>query len=118
MCPRLHGTAGSGESDDSHPGDAVFRFSPAGTIIMSLLPARPRRWFPADRRSAARARRRVVLRGLRFESLEDRSLLSVALVGDVAPGVPGSFPSHLTAVGSTLYFTAADGSHGVELWKT
>jgi ELWxxDGT repeat protein len=29
-----------------------------------------------------------------------------------------SFPSSLTAVGGTLYFTADDGEHGEELWKT
>ncbi len=29
-----------------------------------------------------------------------------------------SYPSELTAVGKTLYFTADDGMHGVELWRS
>ena len=43
------------------------------------------------------------------------------LVKDVHPtsGVyAGSYPSHLTNVGGILYFTADDGVHGTELWKS
>jgi ELWxxDGT repeat protein len=41
-------------------------------------------------------------------------------IGSPGPGgtINGSNPMRLTAVGSTLYFTADDGVHGVELWKT
>ncbi len=43
------------------------------------------------------------------------------LVKDIHPsgGVyAGSYPSQLTNVGGILYFTADDGEHGTELWKT
>ena len=30
----------------------------------------------------------------------------------------GSYPARLTVVGSTLFFTAGDGTHGCEVWKT
>src|SRR5262249_9160115 len=40
------------------------------------------------------------------------------LVNDLHPGSDGSDPSYLTAVGSTLFFQANDGSHGIELWKS
>jgi ELWxxDGT repeat protein len=44
--------------------------------------------------------------------------LSTRRVKDIALGLPGSSPAHLTAAGTSLYFTANDGSHGTELWKT
>src|SRR5205085_187558 len=34
------------------------------------------------------------------------------------PGYFGSNPSNLTNVNGTLYFTANDGPHGYELWKS
>jgi ELWxxDGT repeat protein len=40
------------------------------------------------------------------------------LVEDIDPGGAGSDPKDLTVVGQTLYFTAADGSSGRELWRT
>jgi len=40
-----------------------------------------------------------------------------ALVKDINPN-GSSNPSHLTAVGSTLFFAANDGVHGNELWKS
>jgi ELWxxDGT repeat protein len=40
------------------------------------------------------------------------------LVRDINPGAAHSNPQSLTPVGGTLYFTATDGTHGVELWKT
>ena len=41
-------------------------------------------------------------------------------VADILPGGGDAFStaSRFVAVGSTLYFTADDGTHGVELWKT
>jgi ELWxxDGT repeat protein len=35
-----------------------------------------------------------------------------------APGEWGSYPSYLTNVNGTLFFTAADGTHGRELWTS
>jgi len=54
------------------------------------------------------------------ESLEARALLSVtpAMVADINPGAPSSNASQLVAIGSTTYFTANDGVHGQELWKS
>ncbi len=45
------------------------------------------------------------------------------LVADIRPenpygGNPGSYPDQLTDVGGTLYFSAHDGIHGRELWKS
>src|SRR5262249_40095471 len=54
------------------------------------------------------------------EALEDRALLSStpAMVADIVPGSGSSNVQNLTAIGSTIYFTANDGTHGVELWKS
>jgi ELWxxDGT repeat protein len=40
------------------------------------------------------------------------------LIVDINPGPASSNPSHLVAIGSTTYFTAYDGVHGLELWKS
>jgi large repetitive protein len=37
---------------------------------------------------------------------------------DIAPGRGLSFPSGFTDVGGILYFTADDGTHGEELWRS
>src|SRR5262249_58032778 len=34
------------------------------------------------------------------------------------PGSGSSLPNHLTAVGGTLFFSAFDPAHGIELWKS
>ncbi|MFN0054661.1 MAG: ELWxxDGT repeat protein [Planctomycetales bacterium] len=54
------------------------------------------------------------------ETLEARALLSStpAIVADIMPGSDTSNPQNLLAIGSTTYFTANDGEHGLELWKT
>src|SRR5207247_9267055 len=36
----------------------------------------------------------------------------------IDPGAGTSFPSGLTDVAGTVYFDAADGPHGTELWKS
>ena len=40
------------------------------------------------------------------------------LLKDIAPGPRSSTPTDLTTVDRTTFFTADDGTHGIELWKT
>jgi ELWxxDGT repeat protein len=40
------------------------------------------------------------------------------LVRDINPGSGGSYPADLTNVNGTLFFSATNGVHGVELWKS
>ena len=40
------------------------------------------------------------------------------MVKDINSGSGSSSPSHLAAVGNTLYFRATDGTNGYELWKS
>ena len=55
------------------------------------------------------------------EALESRELMTaqVSQLGDlnVVPEEGSSNPQELTAIGNTVYFTAADKTHGRELWK-
>ena len=51
----------------------------------------------------------------------DGSQAGTVLVKDIDPDADGYDeygPSYLTAVGGTLFFTADDGIHGEELWKS
>src|SRR5262249_58532624 len=53
----------------------------------------------------------------------DGTEAGTVLVKDINPGSAfgygyGSRPYELTAVGGTLFFTADDGAHGRELWKS
>ncbi len=51
----------------------------------------------------------------------DGTAAGTVLVKDINPGVGSSFSNFYTvptAVNGTLYFTAIDGAHGPELWKT
>jgi ELWxxDGT repeat protein len=40
-----------------------------------------------------------------------------ARVADINPGGPGADPESLTNVNGTLFFSADDGTTGIELWK-
>ena len=57
---------------------------------------------------------------LHLEALEDRITLSLTpqMVLDINANTLSSNPSAIVAIGSTAYFTADDGVHGVELWKS
>src|SRR5262245_42969402 len=59
-------------------------------------------------------------RRLCLEALEGRALLSLIpqMVLDINAVTFSSVPSELVAIGSTTYFIADDGVHGVELWKS
>lgn len=67
-------------------------------------------------------RRRSPLTAWRIglEPLEVRQLLAAtpSLLLDIAPGSVGSNPSDFVDMGGTWLFTASDGTHGQELWKT
>lgn len=52
------------------------------------------------------------------EALEERRLLSAVLLKDINPGPGGSDPSAVVEAGGIYYFTADDGVHGRELWRT
>jgi ELWxxDGT repeat protein len=40
------------------------------------------------------------------------------MIKDIRPGVGSNYSSYTVNINGTLYFTANDGTHGVELWKT
>jgi ELWxxDGT repeat protein len=51
----------------------------------------------------------------------DGSASGTVMVKDINPdlvGDPGSYPSFLTALGTTLYFSAYEPANGTELWKS
>ncbi|HVK13123.1 MAG TPA: ELWxxDGT repeat protein, partial [Gemmataceae bacterium] len=49
----------------------------------------------------------------------DGTAAGTVLVKDIYPAPAGSsYPTYLTEMNGTLYFTAYDGSHGWELWKS
>ena len=64
-------------------------------------------------------------RWLFIEALEDRALLTGMAVmvedaipgGGIYPGAGNSFVNNLTNVNGTLYFSAWDGTNGLELWR-
>jgi ELWxxDGT repeat protein len=67
---------------------------------------------------APRARARRLRLGV--ELLEDRITLSLVpqMVVDINPAARSGNPTGIAAMGSTAFFAADDGVHGVELWKS
>jgi ELWxxDGT repeat protein len=47
-----------------------------------------------------------------------RAATTPSMIKDICVGAEGSTPSYLTAVGTTLFFQAADAANGGELWKS
>jgi ELWxxDGT repeat protein len=73
--------------------------------------------FNALRLCSAQARRpRPPIVPARLEQLEERTLLSAALIKDI--NATPSNPRNLAAVGSTLYYTSTNASGGTNLYKT
>src|SRR3954454_6105335 len=79
-----------------------------------------RNWFAGSRRSVRQTRSTR----LGFEQLESRQLLSgspasvgAAIINNVV-GSQSSNPQYITSIGQVSYFTADDGKHGRELWRT
>ena len=48
----------------------------------------------------------------------DGTTAGTVLIKDIYPGSGATSPSRLTNVNGTVYFTADDGTHGLELWKS
>ena len=68
-----------------------------------------------------RVRQQQARRGRRllFELLEERRLLAIEpQLIEILIGARGSDPHELTNVNGTLFFSANDGIHGTELWKS
>lgn len=74
----------------------------------------------ASQSSISRPSRKTSLarRPLLLESLEQRELLAVTMIDDVAPNSGNSNAQGYVRMGNLTYFTANDNTHGVELWKT
>jgi ELWxxDGT repeat protein len=64
------------------------------------------------------SRRPRLGQGLHFEALEDRNLLAVGLLHDVAPNAGNSNAERYVQLGNLTFFTANDNTNGVELWMT
>jgi ELWxxDGT repeat protein len=58
------------------------------------------------------------VRSPELERLESRRLLSVVFVKDYFPGKGVGGDAEMLAINSTLFFTASDPKHGIELWKS
>src|SRR5437868_3881365 len=79
--------------------------------LKSIRQAKPAR--PISRKGTCR-------RTLFVEALEGRVVPSLTpqMVLDMNPTPLSSNPSEMVAIGSTSYFSADDGIHGRELWKS
>ena len=57
---------------------------------------------------------------LHVDEIDSSTLIcsAVGMIKDIDSGSGSSYPDYLTAVGTTLYFRATDGTNGYELWKS
>lgn len=53
-----------------------------------------------------------------FTLYSAQAQLKAVLISDINPGVAGSVPFNFVEVNGLVYFTADDGEHGRELWKS
>src|SRR6266851_8739515 len=72
------------------------------------------------RRNGSDSRLRQLVWRPCLEELEDRTLLSLSAVilKDINPGLADSSPREFVTLNKTTFFTADDGVHGTELWRT
>src|SRR5262249_33897140 len=82
-------------------------------LRLSGQPHAPNRPASPPRRTRARRAHTPHL-----EALEDRTVLSPTLVTEIKDTTASSDPSNLVNVNGALYFTANDGAHGTQLWKS
>jgi ELWxxDGT repeat protein len=77
-------------------------------------------WFPSDDSGLADVNGTVYLRGSNAgDGFTGRELYTTTgIVKDIAEGVGSSSPMFLTNANGALYFTADDGIHGRELWRS
>src|SRR5206468_653294 len=54
----------------------------------------------------------------RLEELEGRTVPSASLIKDINFGYPTAAPHDFTNVNGVAFFSANDGTHGYELWKS
>ncbi len=100
---------------------------------MSLLPPQEGPRSRRDARGRDRGRHRVgparvsdampvalllLLIGLCALPSRARSAAMPYRVMDIRPGPDGSSPGSLTGIGEALYFSADDGEHGLEVWRS
>ena len=80
-------------------------------------------WKPPDSRIASLGGGRVVFAADDGQSgnelwTSDGTAAGTVLIADLVPGPDGSWPRHLSSLGSAVIFAADDGVHGLELWRT
>ena len=82
-------------------------------VLVSWMGGEPLLWPPL-RELTEHFTRRL---GMRVSTTTNGTPLGTKRVADINPGEGSSKPVDLEAVGGILYFSATDGTHGIELFK-